>query len=1672
MRRCAIPPSRLPYLPARPAVRGLAVVLLVPAAVLLSALPARAQITSVHVNPGSGSVECSSSSGLQRVFQLDAPPEQGAGTQHASVRIQEIQYLQDRAGQATVESQERLAQVTLDIQAGNCAPWTLAVHARRAGLVQAGGELGYGWARAELGAAIADITGSSSGVELLSGDLDLGQDIALENYGTDELLVEWFDDESSAILAGVGSQTVRLRYRWTITLESSPLSGVPGDPSGVMMGMTPDWPASCGVQYSGPYTQSEAQQDGLFVEFDLEYTPCPTPYATASETVVCGGQQIELRVHDAPPCASFRWLKDGQPTSGYSATFIQGHQESGQFTCEVSSPACGLTTTAPIAITVLRAPQWTQYPDSVTLCASSTPQVVFSMSATGDALLYEWLDSMGRVVATGQSLVMPVDAGTAGVYRGRISNACGTLDTGSLVLAMKTPPVLVSEPTSRTLCASATSQLVFSAGWSGSQPITMRWYGPGPAFPLVGTSDSLSMVVTPAKAGAYYFQATNDCGTVTSALVTLTVPQAPTVQVSASRTMCEFDNYQTIFTATAQGESINGLQYTWFGPGPQFHVAGHGAELRMNVEAEDTGSYYCRVNNGCQSTNSALVTLTVLEHPTIPPWGRPQSTTLCASSTPQTVFTVAAEGGDLHYEWFGPAPTQLRGTGAALVLAEVTAADAGSYFVRISNGCGPPAQSSLVTLQVSSAAPEITSAPQSIAPCDSPNPQALFSVVASGAEPLTYTWYGPDGTVKGTGPSLTFAPTGAVGGQYRVEVSNVCGTASATATLTIRSAPAAVAATPSSQSACGGATVVFQADTPDPPGVTYSWFRRIGNVANYVGSGNTLVLPGVGTSATGGYCIVALSDCGSSVGPDSTLVVEPPAQVAIAISPDPLVTGFCAETPVTLTANVSGLTGSYTCRWFKDSASNCVGEGTALNIVALDASAIYWAEVSSASGCSTTSGPVDLSTGQDALWTGPTGSSFLAAGSWRRLLEQVPQCGAWQGTSSSPGVCPPLRFGRLKNTGATSDAAVLNAGQRWSMRQLEIEGGGSSARRQRLELAAGADLRVSQGTPLLADGELVLDDATATLGDLRFREGGALIGRGIVGANAELENHGLILAQGPTGTDLVLVPDQGSLHLRCFEKSVLRAAAGSAGLTLLGSLWLDGSVGIVPVTPAKLEVEPDASVVVMDDVTNWGLVKVQGSGPGSAGELWFRELVNNIGSATCASCPNLYTGVWLQGGELHAIGPQGRLVNSAPGKVHATATSRIGARFENSGKLKVNGAGTVLTVQGCFQNGAGGVVQLDAGTTLILDNQSHCRTSDNLGAITTFGPGICIGCAGASAGPALLVSGDLVNGPDAQLVLGHGLLQVSGDLRSEITEPYDLDLGAARVVLTGMGPQELVLAGPDLGALGDFGAREAMSIGELVVGAGAGPVTLAPRPDGSPSVLYARRIEIADGATLELGTSTVYAAEVSLQPGAMLALDAGRLFYGSIDLVDPCASGQVLGAGCATQLAPMPAADCAGDGIADGLEIANGTEPDCNQNGVPDACDLVLGSALDQDRNGLPDDCQMLHADRPWLSASRGGRQTLELHAGIVHAGRPYVLSGATKGTRPGTLGGAALSGSSFSGALGVLDAQGRAAVAIELEAGQLDASLVGSRFHHRFQVVSGGNVVATSNPTTLEIRP
>ncbi|MEM7168174.1 MAG: immunoglobulin domain-containing protein, partial [Planctomycetota bacterium] len=222
---------------------------------------------------------------------------------------------------------------------------------------------------------------------------------------------------------------------------------------------------------------------------------------------------------------SYQWYQDGSLLGGATSSSLTidpvGAADAGVYTVEVTN-ACGTATSAGATLTVLTAPNITSQPGNDTVCVGGL--TMLSVTATGSApLSYQWYQD-GSLLggATSSSLTIdPVDAADAGVYTVDVTNVCGTSTSAGATLTVLTAPSITTQPIDITVCEGEAAQ--FGALAMGSPPLTYQWFHNGALLSGETTDQLLLATTTLVDAGAYHVVVTNSCGSVTSAMPSLTV---------------------------------------------------------------------------------------------------------------------------------------------------------------------------------------------------------------------------------------------------------------------------------------------------------------------------------------------------------------------------------------------------------------------------------------------------------------------------------------------------------------------------------------------------------------------------------------------------------------------------------------------------------------------------------------------------------------------------------------------------------------------------------------------------------------------------------------------------------------------------------------------------------------------------------------------------------------------------------------------------------------------------------------------------------------------------------------------------------------------------------------------------------------------------------------------
>lgn len=251
-----------------------------------------------------------------------------------------------------------------------------------------------------------------------------------------------------------------------------------------------------------------------------------------------------------------------------------------------------------------------------------------------------------------------------------------------------TAPTITSEPKSQTVVEGGT--VTFTASATGSPPLTYQWAFNGVPIPSQ-TNSTLSLAnVGFDKAGTYTLTVSNEVGTTSKDLLTLTVtpmPVPPTILVNPQSIMVVTGSVAT-FTVLATGTEP--LAYQW--KRGTTTVGTNSPTLTItDVKKSDAGTYRVRVLNQVGSVYSDYATLEVFDTH-VAPQLTSASTGARVNIGEQVILTGKFTGTlPLARQWYKNGVPIEGATNSVLVIEAAQLADEGTYVLVVSNPAGSAA---------------------------------------------------------------------------------------------------------------------------------------------------------------------------------------------------------------------------------------------------------------------------------------------------------------------------------------------------------------------------------------------------------------------------------------------------------------------------------------------------------------------------------------------------------------------------------------------------------------------------------------------------------------------------------------------------------------------------------------------------------------------------------------------------------------------------------------------------------------------------------------------------------------------------------------------------------------------------------------------------------------------
>jgi hypothetical protein len=447
--------------------------------------------------------------------------------------------------------------------------------------------------------------------------------------------------------------------------------------------------------------------------------------------------------------------------------------------------AAGPTAGSANAAQPTRAPSIVVQP--ISRAGSAGSRVVFNVSVCGSRpIIYQWKFNGGNIAnATNAShVIASVQAGNSGNYTVLISNSAGNILSDPASLVLMDPPVLTTQPQSQTVGGGMPATFTVEA--TGTGPLTYQWRRNG-----IALNGETGASLTIAEAGRndaaeYSVLVSNPAGAVASAVATLDVLVPPTITLQPQSQVVNTNTTVTfIVAATGSGP----VRYQWQFNGNNITGATNTTLVLSNVNLFHEGDYRVLTADDITGGASQVARLTVRVPPVVLVGMRGQTNVVGSTIT----FTVTASGSlPMGFSWRKSAliitNMVLMTNSSTFTIVNAQTNDSSIWRCVITNsGNATPGVLSQGTLLIL-APPVFTNTP--VSQTVEPGSNATFTAGAAGSGPLRYQWQfqGTD-ILNATNSTLSLTNV-QLGNQglYRITVTNLVGSASASATLTVGTA--------------------------------------------------------------------------------------------------------------------------------------------------------------------------------------------------------------------------------------------------------------------------------------------------------------------------------------------------------------------------------------------------------------------------------------------------------------------------------------------------------------------------------------------------------------------------------------------------------------------------------------------------------------------------------------------------------------------------------------------------------------------------------------------------------------------------------------------------------------------------------------------------------------------
>lgn len=573
-----------------------------------------------------------------------------------------------------------------------------------------------------------------------------------------------------------------------------------------------------------------------------ECNPPAQPGTISGNASPCQGSTSTYSISAVSGATSYNWSASNGSVSGsgtsVSVTWGTGTSASIQVS---ATGICGTGTNRTLNITFQNAPA---QPGAITgnslPCQSSSNS--YSIAAVSGATSYNWQATNGSVSGTGTSVSVTWGTGTSGSIEVSATGACGTSSNSTLSVTFSNAPTQPGAITgSSTPCESSNSTYSIAAvagatsyNWSASNGT------------VTGSGTSVSVNWGTGTSGSIQVNAQNACGTSTNSTLNVTfstVPNQPG-SISGNANLCSGA------TGTYSILAVSGAtSYNWSANNGT--VSGSGTSVSVTWGSGTSGTIFVSSQGTCGASANTSLGITLIPGPN-QPGAISGSSSLCAGAS--STYSIAPVSGAVSYNWSASNGT-ISGTGTSVTVSWGSGSS-GTIQVAAQGSCGVSSNSTL-NVTLNNSPPQPGTITGNTSPCaGTSSTYSILAVVGA----TSYNWSATNGTVSGSGTSVSIAWGTGSSGTVHVTAQGTCGTsADRSLNINLNNIPAQPGSITGSNSLCEGSTSTYSI-SPVSGATSYSWSATNGTVS---GSGTSVSVTW-GNSSSGVVRVASVGLCGTS----------------------------------------------------------------------------------------------------------------------------------------------------------------------------------------------------------------------------------------------------------------------------------------------------------------------------------------------------------------------------------------------------------------------------------------------------------------------------------------------------------------------------------------------------------------------------------------------------------------------------------------------------------------------------------------------------------------------------------------------------------------------------------------------------------------------------------------